>query len=276
MKLEKVPGPIPESQMAREIIKAHPEKLVKILVHGKERIGKSIWAIKVMWEVYEALQELKTIKEHPAFGRKAGDRVINIPDLVDMDSEEDEAYERTFSQLYFRPELFLETIDKTEEYVIEKGFEAQVPTMQLDDAGIGLGGGLYDYDRDVYWELKETWPTIGTYVTGLFLTTPEPDDITDNFKGWSYRVKIVENPEKGEKYGRQARVYKEDTDALGIHRMAKREGGWKENFSCFLPDKWFQPYARKRAQFRKEVKEARKKREEEKEEEHLESEVEEW
>ena len=275
MKLEEVPGPIPESQMAREIIKAHPEKLVKVLIHGRERIGKSIWAINVLWEVYEALQDLDEVKSHPVFERDTSEEKISIPDLVKTTDPEDEAYKRTFSQLYFKPELFLDAVDITESYIIEKGFDAQVPGMILDDAGIGLGGGLYDYDRNTYWELRETWPTIGTYVTGLFLTTPEPEDITDQFKGWSYRVKILEEPTMGEKYGRRAAVYKEDTDVIGVHRRARREGGWKEDFSCFLPDKWFQPYFRKRANFRKEVKEAREKRKEEKEKEHLKSDVEE-
>lgn len=235
MNLDEIPGEIPESKMAKTILEAHPQKLVKVMVHGGERIGKSIWAIKVMWEVYEALGYT-----------------------------EDEAFEEAFGSLFFRPWEFLDKIDELEEAVIED-FTAQAPVLCIDDAGVGLGGGLYDLDRDTFWELKETWPTVGTYVTGLFLTTPEPEDITDTFKGWAYRVKIIEHHEMGEEYGRRALVYSEDTDAIGVHRRARRKGGWKEDFSCFLPNKWFEPYRQRRVKFRSEIKDMREKHADEKE-----------
>lgn len=186
----------------------------------------SMWVVKVMWEIYEALG-----------------------------FSEDEAYRMAFNNLFFRPDKFLAEIDAIEKRRIEEGFQAQTVAMCMDDAGIGLGGGLYHFDRETYWELRNTWPMLGVYVTGLFLTTPVPEDITKHLSGWSFRVKIVENSDLGPKYGCQALVYPERTDALGIHRIASRVGGWRDNFTSFVPNKWYEPYDKRRIQFRREYKE---------------------
>lgn len=245
MKLEDLPGQIPDSELACRILEEHPEGLVKVLIHGRERVGKSIYAINVMWEIYEALGY-----------------------------DEDEAYEKALDNLFLWPQKFLNKVDSVEEKVIEK-FENQEPAMCLDDAGVGLGGALYDLDRDVYWELRETWPTMGTYTTGLFLTTPEPGDITEKFKGWTYRVKILPDNSKDNRWARTAKIYYERTDAIGEHRYATKKGGFEEDFSCYLPDKWFKPYYRRRAKFRREIKKRTSGEDEEGDERSIEEEVQE-
>lgn len=226
MDLEDLPGPIPESRLGQLILEAHPEKHVTILVHGGKGAGKTMFTIRVMWEVYEGLGY-----------------------------DEDEAYERAFNNIIFRPDEFLGRVKSIEEKLLEgdNPFEGVEPALCIDDAGVGLGGGLYRTQQKVYRELASTWQMMRTHVTGLFMTTPLPQLISDKFTGWNFRVQVRPHPPKG-RYGAVAYIYPEQTDVLGLHSRVDADDAWSNEFSAYMPNEYYYPYHRKRIKFRREYR----------------------
>ncbi len=191
--IEDLPGPVPDSDLAKIILDGHPYDFYEILVHGKKGAGKSVYSIRLLWEIFEAIGY-----------------------------EEDKAYEKALDMLFFRPSRFLERIDTIQERV-KQDMNDQEYALVTDDAGVGLSGELYKRDQDLYYELTDTWQTLREYTTAVILTTPKPDRISDPFATFDFRVKIKTRPAGG-RFGAKAIVYPEEMDALGLRSYATSEG----------------------------------------------------
>lgn len=217
-KLTDFPGPAPESTLARRILEAHPRGHICVLVHGEKGVGKSVYALKVMWEVFEA-----------------------------MGYDTDTAFKMAMDRLFFRPRRFLDCVYNAKERVKADKNDKEI-VICVDDAGVGLGRELYRKDQILYYEVLSVWQALRTYATCVILTTPEPQKLAGALT-WNLRVHITIVKE----WNRMAKGYPEKSDPLGLHRRARRQDGYDETYSTLLPDRYYNPYNKRRIEFGDEI-----------------------
>lgn len=209
------PAAEPVMEIAKRIVELHPEEFMGGILYGWRRVGKSIYAIKTMMEVFMA------------YGCDA-----------------ETAWRYALLSLYFDPHRFVEDIN----WLAER--QAVWPVITLDDAGCGMAGSMYFTDRKLYSALDNVMDTIGTTITGLLLTTPRFTKIISMVRDAEeiYRIKVFKKPEDG-KYGRVARGNAIIVLPSGKILICSRadDRNFDHSFNVRLPDEKYRMYKAIRA-----------------------------
>jgi len=203
------PSVLKWSEFARKMVGMHPYGFRGGIVYGDRRIGKSIYSLKVMVEIFRA------------FGCTV-----------------DEAWELAFSSLYFDPRDLLTTID------ILADRRLTWPVVTLDDAGVGAGKHIWFTDRDLYYAMNSVLQTVGTVFSGFILTTPNFERMLDAFRDAQdiYRIEVKYN---GSGWERRADAYLIKILPSGTIRIrSKRDpnSGFVDEFSAYLVNKYYARY----------------------------------
>lgn len=202
----------PGLKLAKHVIAKHPNEFIGAVVYGYRRIGKSIYVLKVMQQIFMS------------FGCTEG-----------------EAWELALQSLYFEIPDILERIHELAQR------EEVWPALALDDAGVGAGSMKWFSDRKTVQALNAVFDTMGTITTGFFLTTPTFERILRFLRDAEdfYRISITS--EVG--WDRRASAYLIKLLPSGTKRiMAKSnpKGGFVDEFSAYLPNKKYHQYKKKR------------------------------
>lgn len=197
------------SEFAREMVKMHPYGFRGGIVYGDRRIGKSIYSLKVMVEIFKA------------FGCSVTD-----------------AWELAFSSLYFDPRHLLETIE------LLASRKLTWPVVTLDDAGVGAGKHIWFTDRDLYYAMNSVIQTVGTVFSGFILTTPNFQRMLDAFRDAQdiYRIEVRYN---GTGWERKADAYLIKLLPSGTIRIRSKrdpQSGFVDEFSAYLVNKYYARY----------------------------------
>lgn len=201
------------SEFALKVVEQHPLGFCGGIVYGKRRIGKSVYALKVMVEIFKA------------FG-----------------CTEDEAWELAFASLYFDPRDLLKTIREL------ASRKMCWPIVTLDDAGVGAGRHIWFTDRDLYYALDSVLVTVGKVFSGFILTTPNFEQMLNSFKDAQdvYRIEVKWN---GRKWDRRADAYLIRILPSGTIRVRSKrdpQSGFVDEFSAYLVNERYKRYDERR------------------------------
>lgn len=197
------------SEFARKMVKMHPYGFRGGIVYGDRRIGKSIYSLKVMVEIFKS------------FG-----------------CSNEEAWELAFASLYFDPRDLLNTIDILAERRLTW------PVVTLDDAGVGAGKHIWFTDRDLYYAMNSVFQTVGTVFSGFILTTPNFERMLDAFRDAQdiYRIEVKYN---GTGWERRADAYLIKMLPSGTIRIRSKrdpQSGFVDEFSAYLVNRYYARY----------------------------------
>jgi len=117
----------------------------------------------------------------------------------------------------------------------------KVPCIIWDDAGVHANRLLYFAERDLVRYLENMLDVIGTHVSSLILTTPNPLNLLLAIRGFEfYRIKVYR---KDAYNGRYAVGYNSVLLPSGT-RLIRRE--FSDNYNVRLPDDFYAKYMIKR------------------------------
>lgn len=199
--------------LANRIIKYYPKGFLSGIIEGERGYGKSMYAMKVMAQVYYVLDECS---EEDAWNKALGHMLFSIEDTIAF-------------------------IDKNinENYV--------VPVWTLDDATVHFCS--YKFFTNLYEVilLHGMFDTIRTVCTGLLMTCPSRHLLLAALRNYDdFKIEIVKNVG----WERIARGYKIKTTPVGQKRVYKN---YEDNYSCYIPDWIFKKYTEKRNYYLKQV-----------------------
>lgn len=206
----------PSLSLATEVIKRHPEGFIGSIVYGPRRLGKSIYALKNMMQIFQA------------YG-----------------CGEDEAWDLSLLSLYFDPRKLLEDINWLAETM------RVWPVLCLDDAGCGVSGSIWFTDRGLYQGLGSVLDTIGTTTTGFLLTTPTFKKIVCMVRDATdfYRIEVKPS-DRTKPRERIASAYGINVLPSGDIRIKSKswaESGFSDVFSVLISNERYYIYKRIRA-----------------------------
>jgi len=157
---------MPENSLAlsRSIANAFPLEHVTAIVMGRKRSGKSVYALRVMEDVFRG------------FGLS-----------------EEEAWEMALKCLCYQVEDFIASCHAIIEADKELGGFCHFPVLTIDDAGVGFSH-LLRFTEEAQ-KLKGMFDTVGDLVCGIIYTTPNPGALL-NFIRQDPTYRIVIKPSK--------------------------------------------------------------------------------
>jgi len=206
------------SGTVNKILRRHPNGFVGFCIQGERGMGKSMYAYKVMAKVYMAIDGL----------------------------DECSAYEKALKHMIFEPQTLIDLI----KYNIHNDYVT--PVICLDDATVHFNS--YKFFTDIYEVilLKGMFDTIRTAATGLLMTCPKRRLLLSFLRDYDdYKIEIKQAPSGGgsnlnyyEKYARcyQFNYYPDE------HKY-KVIVPYQDQYSCFVPDEYYQPYYEKRKKY---------------------------
>lgn len=209
----------PTLALAKIILDAHPWGLRDVLVFGERGIGKSVYALKVMEQVFRA------------FGYS-----------------EEEAWQLALDSLIFKLDDFLDLARRI------RREECIYPIITVDDAGSGFGAKKYFTNRHAVDDLKGVLDTARTWVTGLIFTTPSSGGLLKDVRDlhcFEVEIKKGSGGSKSqgyENYPRRAKALNKRPGYGGKTWYSKRKG-YIDEFSCYLPNAKYKEYWKKRCKF---------------------------
>ena len=213
-------APLPKSALARLIVRNYiRDDFNLIIIHGKPRIGKSAYIIKVMAQVMDYLWGIdanrwKQFK--PYFG---WDPEENVERWIDLDE--------------------------------------RIPMFTWDDAGYWLHS--LNWTDPLLQAIQKYFNVIGTDINTPILTTPSPSWILSKIAKMpgTMRVKIMKrtggiSDAPSVKWGRLAIAYEPwQTPDMKKHGVNKR---FKDTFNCYIPDEIYKDYYPIRKHYAKQAK----------------------
>lgn len=200
------------------IMNAHRSPLGEFkgfIVEGKLRIGKTVYSIKVMRDLFMMLN----------------------PNLT-----KEEAYELALQYINFEIDPFLTLIEnkqrETRKQLPHIDWTTRIPVVTLDDASLYAGADLYIKDQAIYSAFQNTMTTIGTAASSVIITAPSHLALTKCLREYYsyYVVKIT----KYDEYRREAKIMEWYEDR-GRQKMKLREVGTDE-FTAHVPDAVYAKY----------------------------------
>jgi len=197
--------------LAKVIIRAYPSRHISAVVSGYKRIGKSVYALLVMQDVFKA------------FG-----------------FDEKEAWDLAKKCLCYRLEEFIDNLSTIVSLDEELGYPIQFPVMMVDDAGVGFSY-LKRFTPEAR-ELKEIFDTIGDVVTGVIYTTPNPGGLLNFIRSdMTYRIEILPDL-KGNPDFRVARAVRQRINIQTLTPEFTESGAPMDRFCVMLPDWQYREY----------------------------------
>lgn len=210
------------SLLAEEIVKSHRGKMgeyVGVQIEGKKRIGKSVYATKVMRDVFMLLN----------------------PKL-----QKTQAYEMAGKHLHFRLEPFLRLIMEKQQQIQSNlpniDWTQRIPVLGLDDASLYVGKDLYFRNSNLYNAFENTMTTIGTTLCSLVITTPSHKALAKCLRDY-YEYLVVKITVAPGRYGRLATIKEWYTTKYGTLKLRKIA---EEEFTAHIPNEIYAPYLDKR------------------------------
>jgi hypothetical protein len=197
--------------LAKLIIRAYPFRHLSAVVSGYKRIGKSVYALLVMEDVFKA------------FG-----------------FSENEAWDLAKKCLCYKLEEFIDSLSTIVSLDNELGTPIQFPVIMVDDAGVGFSY-LKRFTPEAT-ELKEIFDTIGDVVTGVIYTTPNPGGLLNFIRAdVTYRIEILPDL-KGNPDYRVARAVRQKINIQTLAPEFTESGAPLDRFCVILPDWKYQEY----------------------------------
>lgn len=225
------------SNAAKEIIKAFKSpsgEFKGFIVVGKLGEGKSSYCLKVMRDVFMALD----------------------PNLT-----EKEAYYLALQNFYFKVEPFLgrvaEKQREVEKALPKLDWSKRIPVMALDDASLYAGTDLYFEDQAMYSAFQRTMTTIRTATSGIIITAPAVESLTKCLRDY-YSYFVVEISKLDDAWDRLAKIqdwYKDRRYKSGRRKLKEAECG-SDEFTCHVPNKIYAKYLKPRMQLGSEAVES--------------------
>lgn len=209
----KVKKDIKGFEFAKEIVSKHPWEFVGGIVYGPRRIGKSVYALKNMQQIFMAFGYSK-----------------------------EESWRLAIFSLYFDVRKLLERIN----YLAS---EHKVwPVVCLDDAGVGAGSHKWFTERSTVYALSGVFDTVGTVVSGFIMTTPNFERILSFIRDAEdfYRIVIRITGVGQQHWEREAYAYRIRILPSGTKRIRSKHGkhgGFVDEFSAHLTNERYQEYA---------------------------------
>jgi len=197
--------------LSKLITKSFPLRHLSAVVSGYKRIGKSVYALLVMMDVFKA------------FG-----------------FNENEAWDLAKKCLCYKLEEFIDNLSTIVDLDEELGYPIQFPVMMVDDAGVGFSY-LKRFTPEAQ-ELKEIFDTIGDVVTGVIYTTPNPGGLLNFIRSdVTYRIEIIPDL-KGNPNYRVARALRQKINIKTLAPELIEAGAPIDRFCVMLPDSQYREY----------------------------------
>lgn len=210
---------MPETTFARKVVEAYPFEFVGSIVYGPRRVGKSVYALKEMMQIFMALGCTK-----------------------------EEAWRYSMDSLFFEIDDFLKLTRALGDQDIVW------PILGLDDAGHAAGSQKWFTKRKDVLALASVFDTIATTTSGLILTTPNFDRIVGFIKDAEdfYRVRITDEGSEDKPWNRIASGYKLrvlPSGQIRIYSKSEEDANFKDTFSARLNDEPYEEYRQKRRMY---------------------------
>jgi hypothetical protein len=199
--------------LANKIIAKVNVGFIGAIIEGERGYGKSMYALKVMAQVYHNL--------------------LGISD--------DDAWRMALDYMLFSMDDVIKFIDNN----IKN--EIVTPVWTLDDATVHFCS--YKFFTNLYEVIlvHGMFDTIRTVCSSLLLTCPKRDLLLSSLRNYDdFKVEII--MDRG--WERIARGYKIKTSPLGQRRIYKN---YEDHYSCYVPDWIYQDYMKKRNFYLKQV-----------------------
>ena len=196
------------SVLVKRIIKAHPRQFVSAVVTGTRGSGKSMYCYKTMARTYQIL----------------------------FDLSEEESYKMALDHMIFSMEELAALIYKNVKtrYV--------TPVITLDDASVHFFSHRYFTDMKKVTAIHGVFDTIRVAVTGLLMNCPNRKALLSFLRNYD-DLKIKVHRADGH-WGRYARAYR--FNYLPDEVKKNITVPFQDNFSCYVPDEYFELYMDKR------------------------------
>lgn len=209
------------SYLAEMAANAHQGSLGKFkgfIVEGELRVGKTVYSIKAMRDMYMIL--------NPRMSR-------------------DEAYELALKSVHFKIKPFLRLIRAKQREIktmLPKiDWAKRIPILTLDDASLYAGVDLYFRSQKLYSAFQNTMTTIGTAVSVLMITAPKHTSLAKPLREF-YDYHVVRITEYDE-HRREAAIkewYTTKGGGLRLRRIATDE------FTAYIPNRYYARYLKER------------------------------
>lgn len=206
--------------LSKLTLKEYPYGHVQTITYGPKRIGKSIYYILIMMDIYAILYPDMSIDER--FKKAMNNTLYTIDEFTTKIKE------------LLKKAKFL-SFDE----MIKKGIPE--PAIHVDDAGVGFNKYKYFSNRQEVEELKSIIDTIGIVVTGLYMSSPTLHGVLGFLQEYEgYRIHIIR---RSDDFRREARIYKLIELPSGQMRVQSPK---KDPFNCWLPDDLYKEYYKRR------------------------------
>jgi len=207
--------------LSKMTLKEYPYGHVQTMTYGQKRIGKSIYYILTMMDIYAVLYPDMTIDER--FKKAMDNTIYTMHEFVSKVKE-----------LLKKSRLYL-----TEKEMIEHGIPE--PGIHVDDAGVGFNKYKYFSDRTVVEKIKALVDTIGIVVSGLYMSSPTLHGVLGFLQEYEgYRIHIVK---AATDFRRTAKIYKLIELPSGMMRVQSPK---EDPFKCWLPNDLYEIYYKRR------------------------------
>jgi len=203
-----------DSRLANFIKRQHPNGFVGAIIEGERGYGKSMYAMKVMAQLYHSMDGLS----------------------------EEEAWNKALDHMLFTMEDFTSRID----WNINNDFITVA--WCLDDATVHFGSLKYFTNLFEVMQIYAMMATIRAACTGLLITCPRRSLLLKGLRDYDdFTVQI--NKDEGN-YNRIARGIKWFTIPDGRRRYRKM---YEDHYSCIIPTWIYKKYQIKRKKYLQDV-----------------------
>lgn len=201
-----------DCKLSKRILNKHPLGFISAIVTGERGWGKSMYTYKAMAKVYWELNGYT----------KTDDEVT--------------AYDMALEHMLFNMEGLAKLINKN---VIN---DLVTPVICLDDATVNFCSYKFFTDRAKVIHIHSVFDTIRIACTGLLLTCPKRKMLLPFLRNYdSLRIQIKMRDDKWRRYARAYRwVWLPDDKKFNINIP------FQDNFSCYVPDEFYENYKGKR------------------------------
>jgi len=206
------------AEMILDACKSPPGEFRGFIIEGKLRSGKTAYSIKVMRDIFMALNPKMT---------------------------REEAYELALQHIHFELEPFLELVKQKQKEIREMlpkiDWTQRIPVVTLDDASLYAGTDLYFKNQDMYGAFQDAMTTIGSAVGGIIVTAPAHEALTKCLREY-YSYHVVEITKRGV-WERDAKIkewYRKKSGKLDLREIGTDE------FTAHIPTPIYAKYLKPR------------------------------
>lgn len=209
--------------LSKITLREYPYGHVQTLTYGPKRIGKSIYYILTMMDMYAVLYPDMSVDER--FKKAMDNTIYTIDEFI---------------------QRIKDLLAKARVLTIKEMLEEGIPEIgiHVDDAGVGFNKYKYFSARGEVEELKEIVDTIGIVVTGLYMSSPTLHGVLGFLQEYEgYRIHIIK---AASDFRRIAKIYPLIELPSGQMRVRTPKN---DPFNCWLPDDLYVIYYKRRKSY---------------------------